>query len=380
MDGHNHIHPQLLLFSPEQHGHVRAAISTSNDCQQAQIAPPGLRSEKERNPDHVSSSRLNGLFSGAFDDALSYVDPFLFGDDNVHMKDSNSDMFFKIPGLGDYQPDVPGNTSILETSGPSKKRKPMDERWNTDDEQTGKRRMKSKAKQPCRNLLTLEQERKSKRKAQNSAAQKAFRERRERYLIDVEAKLDELQTSFALVTQDNALLRAQAEQLKLEILEYGKRIAWIANWPGVSMINAISDARSNERNTLHNDKFLYDSSKSCNLFGMPSFSEEPPRSDGVFQSKDSDILSLGVLAAATSRTRRVHRPLSRSTVDSHAQVCSARLQKKGLSAGTAYTNLESHALTAPGTCILYSASDSCWNLFLLSNEISPEKHWNYVLA
>jgi hypothetical protein len=43
------------------------------------------------------------------------------------------------------------------------------------------------------------------------------------------------------MSQENTLLRAQIEQLKLEILEYVKRFTLIANQSGVSTTNAIHE-------------------------------------------------------------------------------------------------------------------------------------------
>jgi AP-1-like factor len=64
-----------------------------------------------------------------------------------------------------------------------------------------------------------------KRKAQNRAAQRAFRDRKERHLKDLETKVDELEKSSETINHENGLLRAQVEKLTGELKEYRKRLS-----------------------------------------------------------------------------------------------------------------------------------------------------------
>lgn len=71
-----------------------------------------------------------------------------------------------------------------------------------------------------------------KRKAQNRAAQRAFRERKEKHLKDLETKVEDLEKESHATTQENGLLRAQVERLQVELKEYRKRLSWVSTGAG----------------------------------------------------------------------------------------------------------------------------------------------------
>jgi AP-1-like factor len=64
-----------------------------------------------------------------------------------------------------------------------------------------------------------------KRKAQNRAAQRAFRERKEKHLKDLESKVSELEKASDAANHENGLLRAQVQRLQMELREYRKRLS-----------------------------------------------------------------------------------------------------------------------------------------------------------
>src|SRR5271156_3061079 len=68
-----------------------------------------------------------------------------------------------------------------------------------------------------------------KRKAQNRAAQRAFRERKEKHLKDLETKVEDLEKASESANHENGLLRAQVERLQVELKEYRKRLSWISS-------------------------------------------------------------------------------------------------------------------------------------------------------
>ena len=68
-----------------------------------------------------------------------------------------------------------------------------------------------------------------KRKAQNRAAQRAFRDRKEKHLKDLETKVDGLEKASEAANHENGLLKAQVERLQVELKEYRKRLSWISN-------------------------------------------------------------------------------------------------------------------------------------------------------
>jgi AP-1-like factor len=67
-----------------------------------------------------------------------------------------------------------------------------------------------------------------KRKAQNRAAQRAFRVRKEKHLKDLEVKVDDLEKASESANHENGLLRAQVERLQVELKEYRKRLSWVS--------------------------------------------------------------------------------------------------------------------------------------------------------
>ena len=71
-----------------------------------------------------------------------------------------------------------------------------------------------------------------KRKAQNRAAQRAFRERKEKHLKDLEVKVDDLEKASESTNHENGLLRAQVERLQVELKEYRKRLSWVSTNAG----------------------------------------------------------------------------------------------------------------------------------------------------
>jgi len=74
-------------------------------------------------------------------------------------------------------------------------------------------------------MLVLVLTRTQKRKAQNRAAQRAFRERKEKHLKDLETKVAELEKASDATNHENGLLRAQVQRLQVELREYRKRLS-----------------------------------------------------------------------------------------------------------------------------------------------------------
>ncbi|KZN90108.1 AP-1-like transcription factor [Penicillium chrysogenum] len=87
---------------------------------------------------------------------------------------------------------------------------------------TKKKQGESRAK--IRDKKPLDSESMTKRRAQNRAAQRACRERKEKHSRDLETRAEELKKSFDVTTQENSLLWAQIKQLQVEIRESRKRL------------------------------------------------------------------------------------------------------------------------------------------------------------
>jgi AP-1-like transcription factor len=94
-----------------------------------------------------------------------------------------------------------------------------------------------------------------KRKAQNRAAQRAFRERKEKHLKDLETKVEDLEKASETTNQENGLLRAQVERLQVELKEYRKRLSWISNsGQGASSSLSSSTPGAAARNSLYSNQ------------------------------------------------------------------------------------------------------------------------------
>ncbi|TQS34961.1 hypothetical protein Golomagni_04638 [Golovinomyces magnicellulatus] len=77
----------------------------------------------------------------------------------------------------------------------------------------------------------------TKRKAQNRAAQRAFRERKEKYLKDLEMKVEDLHSASESANLENSFLHEQIEKMSAELQEYRKRFSIIENANRISSVN-----------------------------------------------------------------------------------------------------------------------------------------------
>lgn len=105
-----------------------------------------------------------------------------------------------------------------------------------------------------------------KRKAQNRAAQRAFRERKERHLKDLETKVDELEKTSETTNHENGRLRAQVERLNTEVKEYRKRLSMSAPSVGLPTPAANSVPYTAYNNSSQSSDFL---------FAFPKFGDLP---------------------------------------------------------------------------------------------------------
>ncbi|CAI6313124.1 unnamed protein product [Periconia digitata] len=118
---------------------------------------------------------------------------------------------------------LPGDSPEKSDETSEKRKSPDDDVEDPDG--GGKRREgeDKQAKKPGRKPLTSEPT--TKRKAQNRAAQRAFRERKEKHLKDLETKVAELEKASDATNHENGLLRAQVQRLQVELREYRKRLS-----------------------------------------------------------------------------------------------------------------------------------------------------------
>ncbi|MCJ1477826.1 DNA-binding transcription factor yap1 [Lambiella insularis] len=168
---------------------------------------------------------------------------------------------------GNFDWDVNGDQMIGSLPGTSvddddadlhDKRKASDD--DVDEHDGGGKRREGDdktSKKPGRKPLTSEPT--SKRKAQNRAAQRAFRERKERHLKELETKVDDLEKASESTNHENGLLRAQVDRLQTEVREYRKQLSMNpVNPASRSPTQGMGYAISSKANWDINSNFQFD--------------------------------------------------------------------------------------------------------------------------
>ncbi|KAI9826593.1 MAG: DNA-binding transcription factor yap1 [Thelocarpon impressellum] len=120
---------------------------------------------------------------------------------------------------------LPGPSSSTEGDVDSndKRKSPGDDGTNADGGRKRREGDEKSAKKPGRKPLTSEPT--SKRKAQNRAAQRAFRDRKEKHLKDLEVKVADLEKASESANHENGILRAQVDRMSNELKDYRKRLS-----------------------------------------------------------------------------------------------------------------------------------------------------------
>ncbi|KAL9075793.1 MAG: hypothetical protein Q9157_003894 [Trypethelium eluteriae] len=218
-------------LSPTQQDLLIAALASSNTTGKGNTYPPaGIKKTGATTPgENLNMNDINSSYftspeqptpgSGHFGSIGMEDSPFI----DYLEADANFDLE-PIEG-DDMIGALPGDPSSAELDGDlHDKRKSIGD--NVDDEEGGGKRREGDdktAKKPGRKPLTSEPT--TKRKAQNRAAQRAFRERKEKHLKDLETKVGELEKESETRNHENGLLRAQVARLQIELREYRKRLS-----------------------------------------------------------------------------------------------------------------------------------------------------------
>lgn len=218
-------------------------------------------------------------FNADYTPDLDYLDGDNFDFENA---DLGGEMIGALPG---------GNAEQHE------KRKITDE--NDDEEEGDAKRQETQegeksAKKPGRKPLTSEPTTVSpapfdlqlqltdtvrqKRKAQNRAAQRAFRERKEAHLKDLETKVSELTKTREADKHENGMLKAQVDRLQIELREYRKRLSLNGGSggnrsPPASGYSGVNRSNSNSSNQ-GNGGFQFDFPKFGALPGSQIFGNQ----------------------------------------------------------------------------------------------------------
>ncbi|OLN86158.1 AP-1-like transcription factor 1 [Colletotrichum chlorophyti] len=215
-------YPTNFILTPQQQSLLYAALN-SNKQQLASQSP--TTKDTSMSPSSFQTSPAQGAAHG-FQES-----PYL---DNLDYDFGDSSFDFDLSTVSQAKMigDIPGGAqSAKSTKSDSTDNDNSDKRAHPDDEDDegspengAKRRESDKVpKKPGRKPLTSEPS--SKRKAQNRAAQRAFRERKEKHLKDLETKVEELEKASKDANSENSQLRAQVEKMTAELNEYKTKLA-----------------------------------------------------------------------------------------------------------------------------------------------------------
>lgn len=206
--------------------------------------------------------------------------------------DSSFDFSFDDANQPKMIGDLPGakreaGSDSADNESPEKRSHPDDD--DDDDENGGAKRRESEekvAKKPGRKPLTTEPS--SKRKAQNRAAQRAFRERKEKHLKDLETKVQELEKMSEAANNENDALRAKVDKMTAELNEYKKRVSVLSNGRPVHQGPA-APFGSLFVNNLNDVNFQFEFPKFGSLPGPPLNTAKKPSVALSQKSKQSSI-------------------------------------------------------------------------------------------
>ncbi|KAJ2989659.1 hypothetical protein NUW58_g3358 [Xylaria curta] len=229
--------PNFILTPQQQNLLFRALTSNQPNnagVEQGSSTPGSLTTSPAQNQRTMALDETNGPFDTPYLDYDHDVGPdssFDFDFKNEGYIDTQARMIGDLPGSSPDGSD--GAKDSSKASSPenesSDKRSHPDEDEDEEGENGAKRRESEGkvAKKPGRKPLTNEPS--SKRKAQNRAAQRAFRERKEKHLKDLETKVEELEKASSATNDENSQLRTQIEKLTVELEQYKKKLSVMSN-------------------------------------------------------------------------------------------------------------------------------------------------------
>ncbi|OAX78505.1 hypothetical protein ACJ72_07186 [Emergomyces africanus] len=209
------LYQRNLYLSPDQQDLLLAALSSGDKSAKMATTHPRHNSRSESN---LLDSRPNSSSpqSNSYDNILvsnqdlfesppeESLDSAQMGFEGSPFLDFDLDVDFDASGVDDLIGDLPGTSPNGDDIENREKRKSID--GNDEDEENDKKRRETDektAKKPGRKPLTSEPT--TKRKAQNRAAQRAFRERKEKHLKDLETKVDELEKTSKSANNENKI-------------------------------------------------------------------------------------------------------------------------------------------------------------------------------
>ncbi|PSR79207.1 transcription factor PAP1-domain-containing protein [Coniella lustricola] len=219
-----------FILTPQQQSLLFAALNSNRQSTGSPANGGATTSNMSPSSFTTSPAQQNG--SGGFPEESPFIDydyEFSAGDPGYDFQfadESQGKMIGDLPGSNSSEgSDTKADSTKAGSDNNDNEKRSHPDDDNEEDESSAKRQETGdKApKKPGRKPLTTEPT--SKRKAQNRAAQRAFRERKEKHLKDLEDKVAELEKVSQSANQENAQLRAQVDKMNAELSEYKKRLS-----------------------------------------------------------------------------------------------------------------------------------------------------------
>ncbi|KAH6618064.1 transcription factor PAP1-domain-containing protein [Chaetomium sp. MPI-SDFR-AT-0129] len=353
---------QGLVLTPQQQSLLFAALNSNR--------PSNGQSNNGFNPAPLQydTSPVQGGGISSFQNSPDFEYDYDFPGADSSAFDVSFDDVNQAKMIGD----LPGSKRSLKSDSadadsPEKRSHPDDE------ESPGAKRRESEekvAKKPGRKPLTTEPS--SKRKAQNRAAQRAFRERKEKHLKDLEEKVQELEKMSEAANNENENLRAKVDKMTVELNEYKKRFSALTN--GRPSQGPATPFGSLFVNNLNDVNFQFEFPKFGSLPGPPINKKGSGSSSQASQASKS---------SKSSKNSVDHRSPSESSLDGVSPGNSSTYSQVGLDSQTKQdlANISASLFTPPlsnrqGTGSSSASMDAHYNVGGATATSSPSASSN----
>ncbi|KAK4229384.1 transcription factor PAP1-domain-containing protein [Podospora fimiseda] len=270
-----------FMLTPQQQNLLFAALNSNRK---------GPTTASNMSPLQFNGSPLQGsdTFGGSFQGS-----PEFDVDYDITGADTSFDFPFGDPSQPKMIGDLPGTASDASKSDSAENTESPDKRSHPDDdeeENPGAKRRESEdkvAKKPGRKPLTTEPT--SKRKAQNRAAQRAFRERKEKHLKELETKVEELEKASEASNREKELLRSKIDKMTVELNEYKKRVSALANGSRPSYPGSVPPFGSSFVQNLNDVNFQFEFPKFGQLPGPGKFNTKKASTPSTQRSNSGQL-------------------------------------------------------------------------------------------
>lgn len=289
--------PPNFLLTPQQQSLLFAALN-SNKQSPSTNNPPTASPAVFSNQGAPTVS-ANGFSDSPFLDNLDNLDYTDFGDSSFDFSFANGEQSVLADDSSGIKSESPENDTHEKRSHPDDEEDESAENGSKRRESTDK-----VPKKPGRKPLTSEPS--SKRKAQNRAAQRAFRERKEQHLKDLETKVEELQKASDDANNENTSLRTKLEQITNELNQYKKKVSLMTqSSPQTNKFSSLGKPNNGGFNDLN---FQFD---------FPTFGVPTPPADKSQRSNSQPISPLqNSMGMNTSRNGTSQSPAADSALNS----------------------------------------------------------------